>query len=44
MLDRRQIHTVNDPFCLRYSYYRGDACVVQDPRVPDTGQGRIEGV
>ena len=42
MLDRRQ--GGKDPFCLRYSYYRGDACVVQDSRVPDTGQGRIEGV
>ena len=44
MLDRYAYQGGKDPFGLRYSYYRGDACVVQDSRVPDTGQGRIEGV
>ena len=52
MLDRRQIHTVVDTL-IREARIRsvsdihitdGDACVVPDPRVPDTGQGRIEGV
>ena len=49
MLDRRQIHTVIDTL-IREARIRSvsdihmTACVVQDSRVPDTGQGRIEGV